>query len=65
MVAIGSIAGVGAVKDGPPDHGSNENKDKGGPPSDAKNTCPDDAALLAKYEVGNGDFVFEKDSDCL
>jgi hypothetical protein len=36
-----------------------------GPPPGTKNTCPDGTVLLAKYEVEDGKFVFEKSSDFL
>lgn len=65
VIAIGSMAGVGSAQGGPPDHANDDGKDNGGPPADAKNTCPDDAALLAKYVVEGGEFVFEKDGDYL
>ena len=51
IVAIGSIAGIGSAKGGPPNH--------------AKNTPPEDAALLSKYVVEDGEFIFEKDGDYL
>jgi len=72
IAAIGSIPGIVSAAGTKNGRGKgNGRKDKqddnkgGGPPSDAKNTCPDGTALLAKYEVNNGEFKFEKDSDFL
>lgn len=80
IVTVGSMSRVGSAKGGPPDHANgkgkgnkngngngngNNGKRNRGPPADAKNTCPEDAAMLAKYEVEGGEFVYEKDSDYL
>ena len=42
-----------------------DDNDGGGPPSGAKNTCPEGTVLLAKYEIEDGAFNFEKDSGFL
>ena len=58
LIATNLAWGFGAAKNGK----GNRN---GGQPEDAKNTAPGDAVLLAKYEVEDEEFVFEKDSDYL
>jgi hypothetical protein len=45
--------------------GEGNGEGSGGPPSDARNTCPDGTVLLAKYELEDGRFVYETESEFL
>jgi len=68
LVALGAVPQVTGAKPGRGNGNNgrgNGNGNGGGPPADAKNTCPEGTVLLAKYEVRDGEFVFEKDSDYL
>lgn len=60
-LALGAVPGLASA--GGKGKGGGDNG--GGPPSDAKNSCPEGTVLLAKYEVEEGEFVFEEDSDFL
>ena len=60
----GNGKGNGKGKDDRNDSGKNDDNGNG-PPSSAKNTCSDGLVLLAKYEIRDGSFVYEKDSNFL